>query len=70
MSLIDVLPVVRSLSQSDKVQLVQLLIEDLSRVDADLSLLSGTPQPVWLPEDNSAGAAALQRLLDQERDEK
>jgi len=65
--LVDVLPAIRSLSHSDKVQLVHLLIEDLTRPELDLSIFGEVPQPVWLPEDNGAGAAVLQQLLDDQR---
>jgi hypothetical protein len=68
MSLAEILPAVRSLPRPEQVRLVHPLIDELARsgLDDPLAALGG-PHPVCFPEDNSAAAAALQRLLDQER---
>jgi hypothetical protein len=67
MSLIEMLSAIRSLPRADRVRLVHLLIEDLTQESPELLSLNASQQEVWIPEDNSEGAAVLQRLLDAER---
>ena len=58
----------RFLPRPDQVRLVHLLIDELARDESELLSLASGPHTVWFPEDNSAAAATLQRLLEQERD--
>ena len=67
MSLLEVLPAIRSLSRADRVRLVHFLVEDLASDGPELSHVVEGLHPVWIPEDNSEGAAVLQRLLDDDR---
>lgn len=67
MSLAEVLPDVRSLSRDDKVQLLQLLTQELSATDPSALLTPGQAYPVWSPVDAFAAADALSQLLDADR---
>ena len=67
MSLAEVLPEVRSLSREDKVQLIQLLTQELSATDPTALLTPGQSYPVWSPVDAFAAADALSKVLDSER---
>jgi len=64
MSLAEVLPAIRSLPRSDQVRLVHMLIEELTADESQLAIIAGHSHEVWMPEDNSQGAAELQKLLD------
>lgn len=67
MSLAEVLPDVRSLSREDKVQLMQLLAQELSATDPTALLIPEQMYPVWSPIDAYAAADTLLKALDAER---
>jgi hypothetical protein len=62
MSLIEVLPDVRSLSRSDKIQLIQILSQDLGR-EVSGRIESGRSYPVWSPNLAFDAAATMLEAL-------
>lgn len=63
MSLVDILPSIRSLPRTERIRLIQLLAEDLASEEATQGLTAGTEYPVWSPYDSFAAADALQEFL-------
>ena len=68
MSLVEILPNIRSLPRTDRIRLIQLLAEDLASEEATLVLTSGTEYPVWSPYDSFAAAGALQEFLSRQEE--
>lgn len=63
MSLVEILPSIRSLSRTERIRLIQLLAEDLASEEAMLGLTVGAEYPVWSPYDSFAAADTLQEFL-------
>ncbi len=66
MSLVDVLPEVRSLSRIDKIRLIQVLAQDLERSDDD-AIEPGLSYPISSPDTAFAAAAALLQALEEDK---
>ena len=67
MTLNDLLPSLHALPRGDKLRLIQLLAADVASEDG---IVSGDPDatyPVWSPHEAFDGAAALLRVLEQEK---
>ena len=68
MSLVEILPNIRSLPRTDRIRLIQILAEDLASEEATLVLTSGAEYPVWSPYDSFAAADTLQELLSRQEE--
>jgi hypothetical protein len=66
MSLMEVLPEAQSLSRSDKIRLIQVLVQDLERDDGTL-IEPGRAYPVWSPDKAFTAAAALLQALAEDK---
>jgi hypothetical protein len=67
MSLQEMLPGIQALPRTDKFQLMKILLEDLARVDSVPFLEAGKSYPVWTPFGAVEAAAALMKLLEEEK---
>jgi hypothetical protein len=68
MSLIDLLPTLRTLPRADKIQAIQFLAAELAREEEQLGMFqSGATYSVWSPHDAYEAAAALRKLLETEK---
>ncbi len=67
MSLVELLPTVRSLSRYDKLRLIQLLAVDLAQAEEPPPIPAGQSYPLWSPDRAFDAAAVLLRALDAER---
>jgi hypothetical protein len=66
MSLPDALLEARALSRLDELRLIQLLAQELERDESDL-IAPGQSYPIWSPDRASSAAAALLKVLEQDR---
>ncbi len=66
MSLVELLPTVRSLSRQDKVRLIQWLAVELGEVEGPAPIPAGRSYPLWSPDRAYDAAAVLLRALDAE----
>jgi hypothetical protein len=66
MSLAELLPVVDALTREEKMQLVQLVSQQLAVDPLDL-IEPGQSYPVWLADREFDAAEVLQKLLDDEK---
>lgn len=64
MSLADLLPKLESLPRAEKVRLVHLLVEDLTREDR--TTLTAAEYPIWTPVNAFGAADTLLRALEAE----
>ncbi len=65
MVLSEILPEVRSLSRIEKIQLVQVLVQDLERDESGL-IEPGRSYPIWSPDSAfNAAEVMLQALADE-----
>jgi hypothetical protein len=67
MSFVEMLPSVRALSRVEKLQLIQLLAEDLAQSEESASLVPGQTYPLWSPHQAYQAAELLLRELDADR---
>jgi len=67
MTLTELLPALHSLAKSEKLRAIQVLAADVAREDGEMLAPSEAPYPIWSPYDTFDGAAALMRLLEQEK---
>jgi hypothetical protein len=67
MSIVEMMPSVRALSRIEKLQLIQLLAEDLARTEESTTLIPGQSYPLWSPERAYEAADVLLRELESER---
>ena len=67
MSIVDMMPSVRALSRIEKLQLIQLLAEDLARAEESTTLMPGQIYPLWSPDRAYEAADVLLRELESER---
>jgi len=67
MTLSEMLPTIHSLPRADKLRLIQLLAADVARDDAIVLDVAHKTVPIWSPHDSFQGAAALLRLLDEDK---
>jgi hypothetical protein len=63
MSLLEMLPEIRTLSRGDKLRLIQLLAEELAANEGNLTLVAGQEYPVWSPDSAFAAADTLMEAL-------
>lgn len=68
MCLADILPNVQQLSRSEKLRLIQLLAEDLSRSEQSL-LPANQSYPVWSPTQAFSAAETMLQMLKAEQGE-
>jgi hypothetical protein len=66
MSFVEVLPIVRSLSRIEKLQLIQLLADDLAQAEESPPLTAGRTYPLWSPDRHDEAADVLLRELEAE----
>ena len=66
MSLVAVLPEVRSLSRLDKIRLIQVLAQDLERNDGE-AIEPGLSYPISSPDTAFAAAAAMLQALEEDK---
>jgi hypothetical protein len=64
MSLVELLPTVRSLSRQDKLRLIQLLATELARSEELEPIAPGLSYPLWSPDRAYDAANVLLRALD------
>ncbi|NQT38547.1 MAG: hypothetical protein HQ581_13710 [Planctomycetes bacterium] len=67
MSLSELPPAIRALARADKLRLIQLLADDVAGEDMVELDLADQTVPIWSPHDAFEGAAALLRVLDQDK---
>jgi hypothetical protein len=67
MSFVEMLPSVRALSRIEKLQLIQLLAEDLARAEESTILMAGQSYPLWSPDRAYEAADVLLQELEAER---
>lgn len=67
MSLAELVPVLHDLPRDEKIEIIRLLVTDLTRQEGVDLLQSGASYPGWTPLDAFDAARSLQQLLDQER---
>jgi hypothetical protein len=67
MSIVEMLPSVRALSRTEKLQLIRLLAEDLARAEESTTLVARQTYPLWSPERTYEAADILLRELESER---
>jgi hypothetical protein len=67
MSLAELMPALEKLPRDDKLEVIRLLISDLTRHEGIDLLQSGASYPIWTPFDAYDAARSLQQLLDQDR---
>ena len=63
MSLVELLPAVRSLPHLDKLRLLQFLVGELAREEGLLDIRSGAEYPIWSPHSAYQAATILERTL-------
>jgi hypothetical protein len=63
MSIAEIISEVRTLSRNEKVQLAQMLLEDLAGEDPSLVFKPGQVFPIYTPAYSPDAAAQLARLL-------
>lgn len=66
MSIIEMLPEVRSLSRGDKIKLIQVLAQELERDETEV-IQSGRDYPIWSPDAAFAAGAAMLGVLAEEQ---
>lgn len=69
MSLAELVPALHELPRDDKLEVIQLLVTDLSQQEGIDFLESGASYPVWTPLDAFDAAKSLQQVLDQEQEQ-
>jgi hypothetical protein len=69
MSIVELLPAVRSLSRGDKLRLIQMLAAELAQEEAPTPLVPGQCYPLWSPVQAYDAAAVLLGMLEAERTE-
>jgi hypothetical protein len=67
MSLAELVPALQDLPRDDKLELIRLLVTDLTRQEGIDLLQSGASYPVWTPLGAYDAARSLQQLLDHDR---
>ena len=67
MSFVEMLPIVRSLSRLEKLQLIQLLADDLAQAEESTPLMAGRTYPLWSSDRAYEAAGVLLRELEAER---
>ena len=67
MSFVEMLPSVRALSRIEKLQLIQLIADDLAQAEESTTLLAGQTYPLWSPDCAYEAADILLRELEAER---
>lgn len=67
MSLAELMPALQNLPRQDKLEVIRLLVSDLTRQEGINCLQSGASYPIWTPFDAYDAARSLQQLLDQDR---
>lgn len=66
MSIAELMPVLQTLPRADKLQVIQLLVTDLTRQEG-IELQAGAAYPIWTPFEAHDAAQVLLQLLDKER---
>ena len=67
MSLAELVPALHDLPRCDKLEIIRLLVADLTRQEGIDLLESGASYPVWTPLDALDAARSLQQMLDQDQ---
>ena len=67
MSLAELVPALHDLPRDDKLELIRLLVTDLTRQEGIDLLQNGASYPVWTPLDAFDAARSLQQMLDQDQ---
>ena len=67
MTLNELLPTLHALPRAEKLQLIQLLAADVASEEGIVATVSDIAYPVWSPHEAFDGAAALLRVLEQEK---
>ena len=67
MSLSELPPAIRALERADKLRLIQLLADDVAGEDTVELDMADQTVPIWSPHDAFEGAAALLRVLDEDK---
>jgi hypothetical protein len=67
MSLAELMPALQNLPREDKLEVVRILVSELTRQEGIDLLQGGESYPIWTPFDAYDAAGSLQQLLDQDR---
>ena len=69
MSLSELVPALQDLPRNEKLEVIRMLVTDLTRQEGIDLLQSGASYPVWTPLDAFDAARSLQQLLDQDQEQ-
>jgi hypothetical protein len=69
MTMTELLPSLQNLSRLEKLKVIQFLIGELEKEEADLSLNSHQTYEIWSPYDSFSAANTLEKLLQEGIDE-
>jgi hypothetical protein len=67
MSLTELMRALRNLPRDDKLEIIRLLVSDLTGQEGIDLLQSGASYPIWTPFGAYDAANSLQQLLDEDR---
>ncbi|MCI0741814.1 MAG: hypothetical protein L0Y72_22500 [Gemmataceae bacterium] len=67
MSFADLAPALQNLPRDEKVEVIRLLVTDLTRQEGTHLLQNGASYDIWTPLGAFDAARSLQQLLDQDR---
>lgn len=63
----EILPAAKALSKAERLQLIQLLVEEMALEEQNLSLRSDIEYPIWTPLEAYSASATLQKLLEEDK---
>ena len=66
MSLAELMPALQNLPRNDKLEVIRLLVSDLTRQEGIECLQDGASYPIWTPLDAYDAGRSLQQVLDQD----
>ncbi len=67
MSISELMPLVNSLSQSDKLELLKVLATQIPNADLQV-IFSAAEYPIWSPYDLTEAAEILQQMIKDDRE--
>jgi len=67
MSLLEMIPNIHTLSRTDKLRLIQLIAQDLTQSEDQLTLPANQSYPIWSPDTAFAAADTMLKILEAEK---
>jgi hypothetical protein len=65
MTLTELIPTIQNLNRSDKIQLLQIIANELAKEEEHLNLVSGEDYPIYSPYNAFEAADTLLKLLEE-----